>query len=139
MDFRPLNDTERRNLISALRGNADSNRAILMGRVIVGSCDDKVENDETGLANVRIVLQDGSYALTDKAGRWHLDNIRPGTHVVQLDLDSLPKDYEVVACENTMRGMKLGKSDMLSHVSYVPAGVVEIMQKQQQGWAYIRP
>jgi hypothetical protein len=30
MDFRPLNDTERRNLISALRGNADSNRAILM-------------------------------------------------------------------------------------------------------------
>jgi hypothetical protein len=32
MDFRPLNDTERRSLISALRGNADSNRAILMDR-----------------------------------------------------------------------------------------------------------
>jgi hypothetical protein len=30
MDFRPLNDTERRNLISALRGNVDSNRALLM-------------------------------------------------------------------------------------------------------------
>jgi len=30
MDFRPLNDTERRNLITALRGNAESNRAILM-------------------------------------------------------------------------------------------------------------
>ena len=30
MDFRPLNDTERRQLISALRGNAEDNRAILM-------------------------------------------------------------------------------------------------------------
>ena len=29
MDFRPLNDAERRNLITALRGNAESNRAIL--------------------------------------------------------------------------------------------------------------
>jgi hypothetical protein len=32
MDFRPLNDVERRQLISSLRGNADSNRAILMDR-----------------------------------------------------------------------------------------------------------
>ena len=32
MDFRPLNDTERRQLINALRGNAESDRAILMDR-----------------------------------------------------------------------------------------------------------
>jgi hypothetical protein len=32
MDFRPLNDVERRQLISSLRGNADNNRAILMDR-----------------------------------------------------------------------------------------------------------
>jgi len=32
MDFRPLNDTERRQLISSLRGNAESDRAILMDR-----------------------------------------------------------------------------------------------------------
>lgn len=32
MDFRPLNDTERRQLISALRGNAENNQAILMDR-----------------------------------------------------------------------------------------------------------
>jgi len=32
MDFRPLNDSERRQLIAALRGNADSDRAILMDR-----------------------------------------------------------------------------------------------------------
>jgi len=32
MDFRPLNDTERRQLISSLRGNAENNRVILMDR-----------------------------------------------------------------------------------------------------------
>jgi uncharacterized repeat protein (TIGR01451 family) len=78
-------------------------RAILIGRVIVGSCDDKVENDDRGLANARIVLEDGRTVLTDREGRWHLDNIRPGTHVVQLDHDSLPEEYEVVACEQNTR------------------------------------
>jgi len=32
MDFRPLNTLERQQLISALRGNAESDRAILMDR-----------------------------------------------------------------------------------------------------------
>ena len=32
MDFRPLNDTERRQLVNALRGNADGDMAILMDR-----------------------------------------------------------------------------------------------------------
>ena len=46
---------------------------------------------------------------------------------------------KVIACENTMRAQKLDKADMLAKVGYVSAGVVELMQKQQQGWAYIRP
>lgn len=78
-------------------------KALLIGRVVVGSCDDKVENDDQGLANARIVLEDGRYVMTDREGRWHMDNISPGTHVVQLDLDSLPEDYEVVACEQNTR------------------------------------
>jgi len=32
MDFRPLNTLERRQLVDALRGNAESDRAILMDR-----------------------------------------------------------------------------------------------------------
>ncbi len=46
---------------------------------------------------------------------------------------------KVVACENTMKGQKLTKDDMLANIGYVQAGVVELMQKQQQGYAYIRP
>ena len=79
------------------------NKTILIGRVIDGSCDDKAESDAKGLANARIVLEDGTYVLTDREGRWHIDNLRAGTHVVQLDMDSLPQDYEVVACEKNSR------------------------------------
>jgi uncharacterized protein len=45
----------------------------------------------------------------------------------------------VVACENTMRSQKLTRADMHSQSSYAPAGVVQIMQRQSQGWAYVRP
>ena len=78
-------------------------RAILIGRVIIGSCDGRVDTDEHGLANARIVLEDGTAVLTDEFGRWHADNIRPGTHVVQLDLDSLPPGYEVLKCTDNSR------------------------------------
>ncbi len=53
--------------------------------------------------------------------------------------EALASGVKVVACENTMRGQKLTKPDMLGGIGYVSAGVVEIMQLQQQGWAYIRP
>lgn len=45
----------------------------------------------------------------------------------------------VVACENTMKAQKLVYADMLPDIGYVPAGVVELIKKQQQGYAYIRP
>ena len=53
--------------------------------------------------------------------------------------DAVHAGVTVSACENTMRGHKLTKADMLDGINYVPAGVVEIMKRQQEGWAYIRP
>jgi len=43
MDFRPLTDCERKNLVTALRGNADNGLAILMDRrntSFLGAADD---------------------------------------------------------------------------------------------------
>ena len=53
--------------------------------------------------------------------------------------DALHQGVKVSACENTMHGQKLVQADMLDGIGYVPAGVVEIMRRQQQGWAYVRP
>ncbi len=52
MDFRPLNDTERRQLVLALRANAQSDRAILMDQrdtSFVGTAED-VPDEEVILA-----------------------------------------------------------------------------------------
>ena len=53
--------------------------------------------------------------------------------------EALSAGVKVVACENTMRGQKLVKDDMLSGIGYVGAGVVEIMRRQQEHWTYLRP
>lgn len=53
--------------------------------------------------------------------------------------EAMASGVRIVACETTMRGQKLAHSDMLKGIGYVGSGVVELMSRQQQGWAYIRP
>ncbi|TMG82802.1 MAG: hypothetical protein E6H67_17820 [Betaproteobacteria bacterium] len=53
--------------------------------------------------------------------------------------EAIASGVKIVACETTMRGQNLAHSDMLKGIGYVGSGVVELMSKQQQGWAYIRP
>lgn len=45
----------------------------------------------------------------------------------------------VYMCQNTMRGQKLTEKDMNQKIAYVPAGVIDILDKQKQGWAVIKP
>jgi len=53
--------------------------------------------------------------------------------------ETLQSGAQVYACENTMRARKLSRDDMLGKIGYVSAGVVEIIDKQRQGWATLRP
>ena len=53
--------------------------------------------------------------------------------------EAVDSGMQVTACQNTMHSQKLNKEDMNSKVGYVPAGVVEIIRRQQQGYAYLRP
>ena len=53
--------------------------------------------------------------------------------------EAVKSGVKVVACQNTMRGQKLTPADMNADIGYVPAGVIELMAKQQAGWSYIRP
>lgn len=52
---------------------------------------------------------------------------------------ALANGVKVVACENTMKAQKLTRDDMMPGIGYVPGGVVELIERQRQGWAYIRP
>jgi uncharacterized repeat protein (TIGR01451 family) len=74
----------------------------LIGRVYQGSCNTPFALLK-GVANVRIMLEDGSYVITDKDGQYHFEGVTPGTHVAQLDTDSLPKGMETISCVDNTR------------------------------------
>jgi len=48
------------------------------------------------------------------------------------------KGIDFVACENTMRDRKIKKEDLVDDIRTVPAGLVEIILKQKDNWAYIK-
>jgi intracellular sulfur oxidation DsrE/DsrF family protein len=48
-------------------------------------------------------------------------------------------DVALLACGNTMRNRKLTEKDLDSHIRVVATGVVEIMNRQRDGWSYIKP
>jgi len=81
-----------------------STRSLIMGRVYAGSCaaSEAVAGDK-GIPGARIYLEDGTYVDTDSRGMFHFEGVKPGTHVVQLDIDSLPDDYQVIPCEQNSR------------------------------------
>ena len=70
----------------------------------------------------------------------------PGIYMVKGDSpvgsridEAIKSGVKVVGCENTMKAFKLDKAEMRSTIGYVPAGVTELMKKQEEGWPYIRP
>ena len=65
--------------------------------------------------------------------------LKAASPVAKRIADALAAGVSVVACESTMRAQKLSRADMLPHIGYVGAGVVELMKRQREGWAYIRP
>ena len=68
--------------------------ASIVGSVAVADSSGGSGSAPTGLGGVRIYLEDGTFVVTDERGRFHFEGVRPGTHVVQLDTESLPEGFE---------------------------------------------
>lgn len=111
-------------------------------RVVIQMSDGDVAKWTLALNNAKNIQTDLGAANVD------VEIVAYGPGIGMLRLESplggrvdemLNGGVKVVACENTMKGQKLTHADMLANIGYVPAGVIEIMQKQQQGWSYIRP
>jgi uncharacterized repeat protein (TIGR01451 family) len=79
-----------------------TSRFTIIGRVVEGECGTPWQ-DLKGVPEVRMLLDNGTYVPTDRDGQYHFEGVRPGTHVVQLDLDSLPPDLEVTPCIQNSR------------------------------------
>lgn len=77
------------------------NCGIVVGRVVEGECSADW-NSLKGVANARVMLEDGTYTTTDRDGMYHFERVCDGTHVVQLDLETLNSELEASPCiQNT--------------------------------------
>lgn len=74
----------------------------IVGRVDASPCGTP-ETARRGVAGVRLLLENGMYVSTDRDGLFHLEGVKPGRHVVQIDLASLGGRYEAHLCRDTTR------------------------------------
>ena len=70
----------------------------------------------------------------------------PGLNMLKFDSEAAPRlkkaeanGVGLMACGTTMKKMKVTEKDLAGGVKVVPGGVIEIMNKQREGWAYIKP
>ena len=68
------------------------NKGYIIGRVYIKDC-----NSSCGVGGAKLYMEDGRFVVTDSLGRYHFLDIDKGSHVVQIDTDSIP-NYKVVKC-----------------------------------------
>ena len=79
-----------------------SERFTIIGRITDGGCNID-PGEASGIGGVRVMLQDGTYSITDRDGRYHFEGLRPGLYVVQIDPSTFPADLAPVDCAQNTR------------------------------------
>jgi intracellular sulfur oxidation DsrE/DsrF family protein len=68
-----------------------------------------------------------------------LDMLRDDSLVANRVEEALAAGVRFVACRNTMQAQHVTEAEMVPGIGYAQAGVVEIIKKQMEGFAYLRP
>ena len=77
-----------------------SDRGFIVGKVFADCNRDRFQNfDERGIPDVRLYMQDGTFVITDAEGKFSLYNIRPQTHVIKLDVTTLPEGAQLAVLD----------------------------------------
>ncbi len=97
-----LGRTARATAVVDIERESIADRMTIIGRITSGPCWLE-EEERRGIPGVRVMLEDGSYAITDANGRYHFEGVVPGTHVVQASRMTLPEGAEFVDCIRSTR------------------------------------
>jgi hypothetical protein len=86
-------------------------------------------NEYWPTANYEIVLYNQGLELVMKNNTTYLERL--------ISLKN--KGMRFLVCENTLKNRKISKDVFVTElVEYIPAGIAEIVEKQEQGWSYIK-
>ncbi len=68
-----------------------------------------------------------------------LDMLVKGKTIVEDKIKNLSeRGVQFMACEFSIKERKVDKNLILSTAGFVPAGIIEVVSKQEQGWSYIK-
>ncbi len=69
-----------------------------------------------------------------------IDMVLDGKSSVQEDIESLADhaNVKIVVCQGTMKRYKVDQSQIITGVESVEDGIVEIVERQNEGWGYIK-
>lgn len=84
-----------------------------------------------GMDNVRIAIigwGDGMKAFYEK-----------DSPVAERIKSQLKYEIEFVGCGNTMTATHRSPDELIQGVTYVTAGIAEVVERQLKGWIYVRP
>ncbi len=113
--------------------------------------------DDNDPARMNLALNNATNILNHYREKGQLAEVEivaygPGLHMLRADtspvkdrIASLKKSMdglEFIACGNTAAGMKRQENKditLLPEAKMVKAGVVHLIERQQEGWAYVRP
>ncbi|MEY2944310.1 MAG: hypothetical protein RLY97_2324, partial [Pseudomonadota bacterium] len=118
-----------------------TSRMTLIGRITDGDC--RKIGPRIGIPGVRVMMEDGSFAITDRDGRYHFDGLVPGDHVVQVTDQTLPEGGFFVNCGQSTRnagsaisrfvsgqGGSLLVADFYAHLPEVAHNTLKNMQHE---------
>jgi len=104
--FKPTSNTARAGV--TLREDLLRSTSTIIGRITEQSCDGNVDwvrpiGQGIGVEGVRLYMETGAYVVSDPDGLYHFEGVTEGTHVVQVDEETLPKGFELMTCEENTR------------------------------------
>ena len=82
-----------------------SDRGFIVGRVFADCNRDRLQNaGERGVPDVRLYMEDGTFVITDKEGKFSFYNVRAQTHVLKVDSTTLPPDVQLEILDSRNAG-----------------------------------
>jgi len=86
-------------------GGVFTNKGFILGKVFA-DCNANGEQDkgEPGVAGVRLVMEDGTYVITDGGGKFSFYGVSNRTHVVKVDATTLPAGARLAAISSRNLG-----------------------------------
>jgi len=102
--------------------------------------DDPVKWNQTlnNAGNLQSAVGKGNVEIEIVANGPGLNMMKFESSVANRMSDAMGNGVSILACGATMKAAKLTEKDLFPGVKVVPGGVVQIMNRQEAGWTYIK-